>query len=135
MAEYRLYGRQLIANDKTLRDFSLSLLKNIYVEFPDGFDEDEKILDVKDEVMERVSNYLSKDISRTDIDYRDLLVKYRGEIGDVMYQLEMQLRDPMLVLENFSFIKNTQYTFEKLVYYYIFVHFEELLLESITGVK
>jgi hypothetical protein len=60
MAEYRLYGRQLIANDKTLRDFSLSLLKNIYVEFPDGFDDDEKILDVKDEVMERVSNYLSK---------------------------------------------------------------------------
>lgn len=62
-------------------------------------------------------------------------MKYRGEIGDVMYQLEMQLRDPMLVLENFSFIKNTQYTFEKLVYYYIFVYFEELLLESITGVK
>jgi predicted ester cyclase len=133
MADYKLYGRQLISNDKMLRDFSLSLLKNIYVEFPDGFDDDEKILDVKDEVMERVSNYLSKDIARTDIDYRELLVKYRGEIGDVMYQLEIQLHDPMLVLENFSFIKNTQYSFEKLVYYYIFVHFEELLLESLTG--
>lgn len=129
MSDYKLYGCSLITNDETLRDFCICVLKRIEIEI----DENDKLDDIRDTIMDHVSNFLTDDLSRTDIDYKALVIKYRGEIGDIMYQTEEQLGDPLMVTESFSFSKYAAYSFENLVYFYIMVHFKELLMEILAG--
>jgi len=76
MSNYLLYGQELISNDATLKDFAESMVNNR------GAPE---VLDDLEDYYEAIRVALFEDISRTDIDYVELMYKYRGEIGEILY--------------------------------------------------
>ncbi len=82
--QYLLYGTPLIENDATMKDFAASLIKGV----PDDDIKELPADEYADEFMERVETILKEDISRTDIDYEELMQKYRCEIGDLLYEME-----------------------------------------------
>ena len=91
MSKYLLYGDKMIEKDNTMKDFAESIvkivpvddLKNLKIE--DEEDEKEKF---EEPFMERISNILVDDISRTDINYQELMRKYSSEIGNLLYDME-----------------------------------------------
>lgn len=118
MAKYELYGIELISNDDTLKDFALCLYNNCPMEaiMEDGEER-------KDFIMNLVFESLRDDISRTDINYEDLLYKYRNEIGDVLY--EMDNRGISFHVEFFG--ENAINFFNDLVYWYIYIRYEDFI--------
>lgn len=85
MSEYILYGTKMIENDDTMKDFAESIIGNIQI---DDLKELCKDNDFEDKLNEAVWEHLTDDISRTDIDYEQLMYKYRGELGDLLYNME-----------------------------------------------
>lgn len=117
MSQYLLYGTELIQNDNTLKDFATCVYNNCPLEaiVEDGEER-------KDFIMDIVKESLEDDISRTDIDYEDLLYRYRSEIGDILYQIDNN-GIPMLSI---NFFRNgAKEFFNDLVYWYIDINYEE----------
>lgn len=116
MSKYLLYGTKMIENDNTMRDFA----KSIYNGVPtDGLSKE----DYKDEFMDLVCEILKDDIGRTDIDYENLMYKYRAELGDLLYEIENHGCDMPLVK---FFGEQTENSFNYLIKEYIDIHFDEL---------
>lgn len=86
MSDYLLYSTKLAENDNTLEDFAKYICKNLDIHY-DGYSSYDEF---KDETMDYIQEYIREDINKTDIDYEKLMYKYRGEIGDIMYELENQ---------------------------------------------
>ena len=116
MNNYLLYGNKLIENDKTLKDFSKSLCNGVSTEnlSKDNF---------KDQFMDLVTEILNDDISRTDINYENLMYEYRSELGDLLYEIENQGYDIPLIK---FFDEGAKESFNYIVNKYIDIHFEEL---------
>lgn len=123
MKDYKLYGTELIQNDNTLKDFANCIYNNCSMgEIMESGEER------KDFIMELVEESLKDDISRTNIDYEELLYKYRSEIGDLLYEIE---NNGLEIPEITFFGKNTEQCFNELIYQYIDLHYDELVSEII----
>ncbi len=117
MSTYMLYGTKMVENDATLKDFAFCIYGNIPMEVSIENPEERK-----DYILETAKNLLEDDISRTDIDYENLLYKYRGELGDLFYR--MWDRDYPIPAMEFLGDGAIRF-FNDIVYYYIVVHYEE----------
>lgn len=117
MSNYKLYGTELIQNDKTLKDFATCIYNNCPIE---AIMEDSE--ERKDFIMELVNESLKDDISRTNIDYEELLYNYRSEIGDLLYEIENSGLD---MPEITFFGEKTEQCFNELVYLYIGLHYDK----------
>lgn len=123
MNTYMLYGTKMIENDTTLKDFASCIYNNISMEIKIDDPEERK-----DYILEMTEEILKDDISRTDIDYEELLYKYREELGDLFYK--MWNRDYAIPPIEF-FGEGAKQFFNDIVYYYIAVHYEEFGQEKI----
>lgn len=91
MSDYLLYGTKMIEKDDTMKDFAESIVKSVpaddlkALKLEDEEDEKERF---EEPFMERVHDILVDDISRTDIDYQELMCKYSSEIGDLLYDMD-----------------------------------------------
>ena len=100
MAEYKLYGTKLIDSDTNMEAFARSVMKNVPEEYVkeaaknivcrEGNNEPEEEFDsvYEDEYMGVVNEIVYHDISRTDIDYSELMCRYAGEIGVLLCDME-----------------------------------------------
>lgn len=124
MSNYMLYDMKMIEDDSCIESFAKSLLKDLDKDYEidrSSFDNEEEY---KDEIMEAVNNSIHDDLSRTDIDYINLMEKYSKDIGRLLYDMENNGYD--LVSITLSFFDKAQESFEMLIYRYIEIHFEEL---------
>lgn len=114
MSKYLLYGETLIENDDTLKDFVISLVKRCPIDN----------IDDKDEFIDLINEMLLDDISRTEIDYEELLYKYRHELGDLLYEMDNH-GVPMRTLNFFG--DEAQSSFEYIVNEYLDIYYSELI--------
>lgn len=117
MSNYLLYGYRMIQNDNTLHDFARCVYENCLMEtyIEDSYDR-------RDYILETAEKILDDDISRTDIDYEDLLYKYRNELGDLFYRMwDKDYTIPTIVFLG----EGAQGFFNDIVYYYIALHYDE----------
>ena len=68
----------------------------------------------EDEYMQRVRDILYDDISRTDINYSELMERFAPELGNLMYDMENHGYD-LATLGLTFFGKECEYCFNKLV--------------------
>ena len=115
--KYLLYGENLIENDSTLKDFCKSLCNGVPKE---NINKD----NFKEEFLNLVEQIIVDDISRTDIDYEYLMYKYRMELIDLMYELDNRGYNTPLIG---FFGQDAKNSFNRMVYDYIQVHFDELV--------
>ena len=117
MSKYLLYGSKIIENDNTMKDFAKSICNGVPTDnlskeyFKDGF-------------IDLVCEILKDDISRTDINYEELMYKYRSELGDLLYEIENYGGEMPLVK---FFGEGVENSFNFLVKEYIEIHFDELV--------
>lgn len=124
MSNYMLYDMKMIEDDSCIESFAKSLLKDLDKDYEidrSSFDNEEEY---KDEIMEAVNNSIHDDLSRTDIDYINLMEKYSKDIGRLLYDMENNGYDLLSI--TLSFFDKAQESFEMLIYRYIEIHFEEL---------
>lgn len=120
MSNYKLYKECLIKNDSTLKDFAQSVINNLGI----SFNNDKNYEDFKDESIDIINEHITDDISRTDIDYEDLLYRYRSELGDILYGIDNNGYN----IPTISFFgEDAQYFFNEILYYYINIYFEEMV--------
>lgn len=117
MSDYLLYGNELIKNDSTIKDFAKSLCDGVPRE---NLNEE----DFKDRTIDLVSEILRDDISRTNINYENLMYKYRSELGDILYEIENNGYEVPPVK---FFGKEAESSFNYIVIAYIDIHFDELI--------
>lgn len=117
MSKYLLYGTKLIDNDNTIKDFSKSVCDRVPT---NDLNKD----DFKDEFINLVIEILKDDISRTDIDYEDLMHKYRSELGDLLYEIENHGCNTSLIK---FFGEETEESFNYIIKEYVDIHFDELV--------
>lgn len=111
MNTYMLYGTKLIKKDDTLKDFTLSVMENISEECSNSYE----FVD-RDAFLELVWDSLENDISRTDINYQELMHKYRDELGNLLYEFE----NNNIEIGDITFFGESAWdSFNKLVYNYI----------------
>ena len=87
MSNYKLYNLKMIEDDSCMESFAKSLLKDLDKDYEidrSYFDDEEEY---KDEIMEAVHSSID-DLSRTDIDYINLMEKYSKDIGQLLYDME-----------------------------------------------
>ena len=114
MKDYVYNGRKLISDDSSLSAFAESL----YGMMPTDYEGE----DSKDYVMEKVMDCLENELPKTGIDYEELLVRYKDELGDLIYRVW----DKDNYLSNPEFLgEGAQRYFNDVVYNYIDVHYEE----------
>jgi hypothetical protein len=121
MSNYLLYGTELIKDDSTLQLFAKSLCNNLDIHYTG----DSNYEDFKETSMDYVEEHLKDDISRTSINYEELMYKFRNELGDLLYEVEnhgYELQDI------FFYGDKAQTSFNDVVYNYIYIHFDELCL-------
>lgn len=119
-----LYDLKMIEDDSCMENFAKSLLKDLDKDYEinrNSFYDDEEY---KDKIMESVYNSIHDDLSRTDIDYINLMEKYSKDIGRLLYDMENHGYELSSV--TLSFFDKAQESFEMLIYRYIEIHFEEL---------
>ena len=133
MSNYKLYGEKLIENDSTLNKFTESLLKGLISD--DLKNQYNKFLTNEENNFEEMledllSESLIDDISRTDINYEELLEKYSTSIGEVLFKMENNGYD----IKNFPitfFGEHSKDTFEYLITGYIISSLNEKWIKNI----
>lgn len=123
MSNYLLYDLKLIEDDTCMESFAKSLLRDLDRDYgiERGNSDNEEY---KDEIMEAVHNSIHDDLSRTDIDYTNLMEKFAKDIGQLLCDMENNGYDLSSI--TLSFFDKSQESFETLLYIYIEIHFEEL---------
>ena len=124
MSNYMLYDLKMIKDDSCMESFAKSLLKDLDKDYEidrRSFGDDEEY---KDEIMEAVHSSIHDDLSRTDIDYMNLMEKYSKDIGRLLYDMENNGYDLSSII--ISFFDKAHESFEMLIYGYIEIHFEKL---------
>lgn len=117
MSKYFLYGDSIIGNDDTLKDFARCIYENCPMEAVI-----EDCEERKDFILDCVEGILEDDISRTDIDYAELLFKYRNEFGDLFFLMW----DRGYQIPTIEFLgEAAKEFFNDIVYYYVLVHYDE----------
>lgn len=92
MANYLLYGEKMIKDDSTLEKFAQCIIDGVpeddLEEAKKRYNEEDDDTEYEDEYMQRVREILVYDISRTDIDYSELMERFAPELGNLMYDME-----------------------------------------------
>lgn len=118
MANYLLYGYKMIKDDSTLRNFAQCIIDSVYEEdlkeTKRRYNDEDDDTEYEDEYMQRVRDILYDDISRTDIDYSELMERFTPELGDLLYDMENHGYD-LSTLGLTFFGKNVGDCFNKLV--------------------
>lgn len=123
MANYLLYDIKMIDDDSCMESFAKSLLKNIDRDYEihcNEYDSDE----FKDAILKAVYDSIQDDLSRTDIDYQELMKRFAKDIGQLLYDMEKHSYDLSSI--TISFLDDAQQSFEMFICIYIEIHFEEL---------
>lgn len=117
MANYLLYGDKMIEDDSTLEKFAQCIIDGVpeydLEEVKQRYNTDDDT-EYEDEYMHRVRDILYDDISRTDIDYSELMERFAPELGSLMYDMENHGYD-LSTLGITFFGKNAGDCFNKLV--------------------
>lgn len=126
MAKYTLYGTKMIENDSSMESFAKSLLKNLDMDYQINHEEydNEMFEDFTDEIQSAIYEFIHDDLSRTDINYQELMERFAKDIGQLLYDMENRGYD--FSGFNLSFFDNAKESFETLLYTYIQIHFDEL---------
>lgn len=122
MSNYMLYDLKMIEDDSCMESFAKSLLKDLDKDYK--IDRNSCEQEYKDEIMEAVYDSIHDDLSRTDIDYINLMEIYSEDIGRLLYDMENHGYDLSSI--TLSFFNKAQESFEMLLYRYIDIHFDEL---------
>lgn len=124
MANYLLYDMKIIEDDSCMESFAKSLLNDLDKDY--GIDRNacNNEEEFKEKMLEAVEESIKDDLSRTDIDYQNLMEKYAKDIGRLLFDMENNGYDLSSV--QLSFFDKAQESFERLLYIYIDIHFEEL---------
>lgn len=119
MSKYLLYGDTIIENDETLKNFARCVYNNCPMEAANIEDGEER----RDFILDFVEGILEDDVSRADIDYEDLLYRYRNELGDLFFLMW----DKGYSVPSPEFLGDgAKEFFNDIVYYYIAVHYDKL---------
>lgn len=124
MANYLLYDKKIIDDDSSIKNFAKSLLKDLDKDYEIEKSKCSK-QEFKDKMLEAVNEVIIYDLSRTDINYAELMLKYSGDIGPLLYKMEDLGCDISSL--SFSFFEEAQSSFESFIYLYIEVNFEHLI--------
>lgn len=124
MSKYELYGSVLIEDDSTMRNFALSVIKNIpeddLQESKARYYSDLDDAEYEDIFMGRVRECLIDDIPRTDINYPELMSKYSREVGDILFDIENHGTDLSTLTISF-FGEKAKQSFNKLIEEYVWI--------------
>ncbi len=92
MANYLLYGNKMIEDDSTLEKFAQCVIDGVPEDDLEDIKQRYNVVDddteYEDEYMQRVRDILYDDISRTDIDYSELMERFAPELGNLLYDME-----------------------------------------------
>lgn len=123
MSNYLLYGTEIIKDDSTLDAFAQSICNNLDIHYTG----DSNYEDFKEESMGYIEEHINDDISRTDINYAELMYQYRKELGDLLYEMENNGDEISGYVISF-FDDKAKTCFEALLLKYIDIHFDTLCL-------
>lgn len=120
MDKYKLYGITLIKDDSSLKAFADSVVEIIgNADIVEGIT---SFLEQNEAVLENVDLFLKADVSRTEINYVELLERYAPDIGPVLYCMDnWGLEMPTIDFFN----ENARAFFEFIVKGYIYQHLDE----------
>ena len=108
----------MIEDDSTLEKFAQCIIDGMpeddLEEAKKRYNEEDDDTEYEDEYMQRVRDILYDDISRTDIDYSELMGRFAPELGDLMYNMENHGYD-LSTLGLTFFGKNVGDCFNKLI--------------------
>ena len=126
MANYLLYDMKMIDDDSCMENFAKALLKELDKDkdYEIGRKNCDSDGEFEERVIDAVYECIHDDLSRTDIDYRDLMERFAKDIGRLLYDMENNGYDLSNI--QLSFFDNAQESFETLLYRYIQIHFDEL---------
>ena len=122
MGNYVFEWKNLNIDDSSLKAFTTSVFNHIYPDVVDVKSERQKY-----EMMVHVHTMLRCIIPETGIDYERLLIRFKDELGDLMYHMWDQ--DCQMVTPNFL-REGSQEFFNSIVYDYIHVHYRELMEQA-----
>ena len=92
MANYLLYGNKMIEDDSTLEKFAQCIINGVpeddLEEIKQRYNVEDNDREYEEEYMQRVRDILYDDISRTDIDYSELMERFAPELGNLLYDME-----------------------------------------------
>lgn len=92
MANYLLYGNKMIEDDSTLEKFAQCIINGVpeddLKEIKQRYNVEDNDREYEEEYMQRVRDILYDDISRTDIDYSELMERFAPELGNLLYDME-----------------------------------------------
>lgn len=92
MANYLLYGDKMIEDDSTLEKFAQCIIDGVpeddLTEAKKRYNDDYEDKEYEDEYMQRVRDILYDDISRTDINYSELMERFAPELGQLLFDME-----------------------------------------------
>lgn len=145
MNEYLLYGEKIVKNDATLKDFAASVLnqaldvmylnrseefhtKGDYVKWLVNMNSDIVQDQERDNLEDMAVQILEDDVSRTDIQYPELLEKYKGEIGPLLYDMDNNGYD-MPQIKFFG--EGAETFFNQLIIAYMGIHLYDILKTGI----
>ena len=84
MANYLLYGNKMIEDDSTLEKFAQCIIDGVpeddLEDIKQRYNVEDDDREYEDEYMQRVRDILYDDISRTDIDYSELMERFAPEL-------------------------------------------------------
>ena len=122
MGNYVFEWKNLNIDDSSLKAFATSVFNHIYPDVVDVKSERQKY-----EMMVHVHTMLRCIIPETGIDYERLLLRFKDELGDLMYHMWDQ--DCQMATPNFL-REDSQEFFNSIVYDYIHVHYRELMEQA-----
>ena len=92
MSNYFLYGEKMIKDDSTLEKFAQCIIDGVpeddLEDIKQRYNVEDDDREYEDEYMQRVRDILYDDISRTDIDYSELMERFAPELGNLLYDME-----------------------------------------------
>ncbi len=92
MSNYFLYGVKMIEDDSTLEKFAQCIINGVpeddLEEIKQRYNVEDNDREYEEEYMQRVRDILYDDISRTDIDYSELMERFAPELGNLLYDME-----------------------------------------------
>lgn len=129
MSDYLLYDMKMIEDDSCIENFAKSLLKNLDKDYEIERANCDSDGEFEERIFDAVYECIHDDLSRTDIDYQNLMERYAKDIGQLLFDMENEgynLSDIQL-----SFFYNAQESFETLLYRYIQIHFDKLKIDCL----
>lgn len=124
MANYLLYDLKMIEDDSCMESFAKSLLKDLDKNYQINREDCDSDGEFEEKMLDAVYESIQDDLSRTDINYQELMGKFAKDIGQLLF--DMDNHGYNLSSIQLSFFDNAKESFETLLYKYIQIHFDEL---------